>query len=340
VTRDGFVPFRGHETWYRVYGDLDWPQTPLLCLHGGPGGASDLFEPLGELASTGRPVVVYDQLGSGRSDRPIDPLLWTIGTFVEELATVREQLGLEKVHLLGHSWGGMLALEYLFTKPSGVSSLILASSLSSTKLWCSEASCLRDEMPAHLADAMRRCEAAHTPKEIRAGDPKRRLADETIRKRARSMARVFPLLASDVVGRVAAAMSHVPPLRSVANELLGAQFGARHGSRARPVPLPLVQMFAGMSRDLYQYMWGPSEFQASGTLVDWDVTSRLGEIEVPTLLLSGRYDESTPKQNEIMRDGITKAEWHIFENSAHCAVVEEPEAFRAEVDMFIARHEA
>jgi proline-specific peptidase len=117
--------------------------------------------------------------------------------------------------------------------------------------------------------------------------------------------------------------------------VLGGQFGKLHGCRAAPMPLPLLQMFVGMNRDIYQHMWGPSEFFATGTIKDWDVTPRLGEIDVPTLILSGRYDESTPAQNEIMRDGIPGAEWIVFEQSAHCAPVEEPHAFREAVERFV-----
>ena len=75
---EGFVPFRGLRTWYRVVGDLDQPgpaRFPLLVLHGGPGGPSDYLEPLEELADTGRPIVFYDQLGCGNSDQPNDPSL-------------------------------------------------------------------------------------------------------------------------------------------------------------------------------------------------------------------------------------------------------------------------
>ena len=104
VVTEGFVPFRGHRTWYRVVGDLSTPtRVPLLALHGGPGLPSDSLEPLAALAGTGRPVVFYDQLGCGNSDRPDDPALWCIGQFQDELAAVRDALGLERVHLLGFS---------------------------------------------------------------------------------------------------------------------------------------------------------------------------------------------------------------------------------------------
>jgi proline-specific peptidase len=109
---EGFVPFRGYQTWYRVVGDRDEPgKFPLLTLHGGPGAAHDYLEPLEAMAATGRRVIFYDQLGCGKSGKPHDPSMWTVPLFVEEIAAIRQALGLARIHLLGQSWGGMLAME-------------------------------------------------------------------------------------------------------------------------------------------------------------------------------------------------------------------------------------
>jgi pimeloyl-ACP methyl ester carboxylesterase len=83
-------------------------------------------------------VVFYDQLGGGDSARPNDPSLWVVETFLEQLEAVREGLGLEQVHLLGTSWGGMLALEYAFTQPEGLASLVLNSTPTSAPRWAEE----------------------------------------------------------------------------------------------------------------------------------------------------------------------------------------------------------
>ena len=94
---EGFVSFGGFRIWYRVVGDLAQPapaKFPLLVLHGGPGGPSDYLQPLEELTDSGRPIVFYDQLGCGNSDQPHDPSLWRVEFFLEELATVRQELGL------------------------------------------------------------------------------------------------------------------------------------------------------------------------------------------------------------------------------------------------------
>ena len=118
---------------------------PLLCLHGGPGSSSAYHERLEGLAD-GRQVVRYDQLGCGHSDRPDDDSLWTLELFVSEVQAVRDALGLDRVHLLGTSWGGMLAQEYALTQPEGLESLVLSSTLASAALWVAETARLRAEL--------------------------------------------------------------------------------------------------------------------------------------------------------------------------------------------------
>jgi L-proline amide hydrolase len=107
-------------------------------LHGGPGSAHDALEGLGALSEQGRRVVFYDQLGSGDSDRPDDPSLWTVETFLDQLRSVREGLGLDRMHLFGSSWGGMLAVEYALVQPHGLASLLLNSTPTSAPRWADE----------------------------------------------------------------------------------------------------------------------------------------------------------------------------------------------------------
>src|SRR5215210_1576549 len=147
----GRLPIREFETSYRVFGAAEEPgRLPLLCLHGGPGGSHDMLEGLGALAEQGRRVVLYDQLGSGESSRPDDPALWTVETFVEQVQSVRDGLGLDRIHLFGSSWGGMLALEYAFTRPPGLASLTLNSTPTSAPRWAEEALRLFGGLPPGL----------------------------------------------------------------------------------------------------------------------------------------------------------------------------------------------
>ena len=120
---EGTVPFRGSAPGTRWWASLPAPdgKLPLLVVNGGPGCPHDYLQDLASLADeSGRPVVFYDQLGCGRSDHPDDPALWVMDTFVEEVAAVREALGLDRVHLLGHSWGAQVALEYVLGRSAGL----------------------------------------------------------------------------------------------------------------------------------------------------------------------------------------------------------------------------
>jgi proline-specific peptidase len=121
--------------------------VPVLILHGGPGAASYYMEPLAERLAAHRGVVVYDQLGCGRSDTPDDPSLWTVARSVSELGQVRAAMGLERCHLLGQSWGGWLAIEYMTGRPAGIERLVLASTSASIRQFTEEARRLIDALP-------------------------------------------------------------------------------------------------------------------------------------------------------------------------------------------------
>jgi len=291
--KEGFVSFRGYKVWYSVVGEREQiGRLPLLCLHGGPGAPHDYLEPLGAMAKTGRRVVFYDQLGSGNSDHPHKPEMWTVELFVEEVGVVRRALGLEHVHLLGQSWGGMLAMEYALTKPSGLASLILADSPASMQQWVNETNRLRSELPPEVQQTLLKHEEAGTT-----GDSEYQEA--------------------------------------------ALVFYRRHLCRLDPWPECLQRAYAklGQNPEVYNTMNGPSEFHVTGTLKDWNVVDRLGEISVPTLILSGRYDEATPAVIETVHRGIHGSEWVIFENSSHMPHLEETERFMRVLTDFLSRVE-
>jgi len=162
--KQGYIPFKGYQTWYRIVGDGEAPgKLPLLCLHGGPGACHDYLESLDAMADTGRRVIYYDQLGCGNSHIDVSrPELWTVPLYVEEVDVVRQALGLEKIHLLGQSWGGMLAMEYMFTQPKGVASVTISNSPASMIQWVEEANKLRQQLPPEVEAALQKHEAAGT----------------------------------------------------------------------------------------------------------------------------------------------------------------------------------
>src|SRR3984893_17952040 len=147
---EGYADFRGHRTWYRIAGELGSGATPLMALHGGPGSTHHYFGPLDGLAAE-RPVVVYDQVGCGASDRPQD-IEWSVAVFRDEVDAVRTPLGLDRIHLLGTSWGGMLPLEHVVSGAEEIVGLILSSTLGSVDQWAGEQMKLREALPADVVE--------------------------------------------------------------------------------------------------------------------------------------------------------------------------------------------
>ena len=162
---EGCASFHGHETWYRVTGDLSATKAPVIVVHGGPGCTHDYVDSFKDLAADGRAVVHYDQLGNGRSthlrDRGAD--FWTVELFLAELDNLLHHLGVAaRYHLVGQSWGGMLGAEHAVRRPAGLKSLVIADSPASMALWVAEANRLRLELPPDIQAALLRHEAAGT----------------------------------------------------------------------------------------------------------------------------------------------------------------------------------
>jgi len=292
TTREGMIAFRGYRTWYQIVGELHSVsgKLPLLVLHGGPGFPHDYLEDLAGLADEGRAVVFYDQLGCGKSDHPDDPALWVMDTFVDEVTAVREGIGLDRVHLLGHSWGGWLALEYVLRRPPGLVSLILASACASLPAFAVETKRLKESLPADVRETIDRHEAAGTTH------------DEAY---------------------VDATMAYY----------------TQWVCRRVPFPEHVMRSFTNMREEIYAIMQGP-EWNVMGNLKHWDVTERLGELDLRVLVTSGRHDEMTSALIKPLIEGIPGAESVVFEDSAHLAMAEEPERYRRVVESFLSRMEA
>jgi proline-specific peptidase len=145
MQEQGFVDVPGGRVWYTRLGSGD--AIPMLMLHGGPGAGHDYIAPLGESLAQDRPVIMYDQLGCGRSEQIEDTSLWTVDRSVAELDAVRAALGLEHIHLFGQSWGGWLAIEYMTRGTTGVERLILASTSAGTREFVEGARLLIEQLP-------------------------------------------------------------------------------------------------------------------------------------------------------------------------------------------------
>jgi L-proline amide hydrolase len=296
-SRTGTVAFRDWTTWYRVTGELAGRvAAPLVVLHGGPGATHHYTLRIANLtAAQERAVVHYDQLGNGASthlpDRGAE--FWTVELFLEELDTVLAGLGIaHSYHLLGQSWGGMLAVEHAVRQPAGLRSLVIANSPASMHLWLAEANRLRAELPPDVQQTLLTHEAAGST-----DHPDYRAAERV--------------------------------------------FNDRHVCRVVPNPPEVAATFAALEKDatVYNTMNGPNEFHVIGTLKDWSIIDQLDRIIVPTLVISGRYDEATPATVQPYADRIPNARWEIFENSSHMPHVEEEEAYLDVVGAFLRQHD-
>lgn len=282
------VEVPGGRVWYESVGTGN--AVPLLVLHGGPGFTHEYVRSLEALGDT-RLVVFYDQLGCGRSDRPQDPGLWTVERSVRELQAVRDALGLNRLHLLGQSWGSMLATEYVLGRPGGIVSLTLASPCISIRRWTEDAERLKKDLPQEL--------------------------QRTIEEHERVGSTACPEYAAAMV-----------------------VYYRRHVCRMQPWPAELERAFAGSGHQVYETMWGPSEFTATGRLRTFDRADRLHEIDIPTLFTCGRYDEATPDTVGWYQGLLPGAELAVFEQSAHLAHLEERERYEEVLRTFLARQEA
>ena len=280
----GFIDVPGGPVWYSVAGD--GPGIPLLVLHGGPGGRICGYSRLDALGNE-RPVIRYDQLGSGRSGRPDDLSLWTVERFVEELHVVRQELSLEEMHLLGHSWGGSLAAAYVLEKgTAGIASVVLSSPLLSTPLWIEDANYLRSLLPPDVQKTLTEHEEAGTTD-----------SDEYE-------------TASDV-------------------------FYERHVYGGERVEDPAECDGAPSGQFVYEYMWGPTEFYATGNLIDFDVTDRLHEIDVPVLFIAGEFDEARPERVAEFQKLIPASKMTVILDAAHGTLSRKPDEYTNVVETFL-----
>ena len=282
--KQGFIEMPDGKVWYRIYGSGD--QTPLLLIHGGPIAASCRLAPI-KAISDERPVILYDQLGSGKSDHPEDTTLWQLPRFVDELDRLIDSLQLNRVHILGHSWGGALAVEYFLTKHSEkVESMILAGPLLSTKLWIEDANYLRAQLPDSIQQILNFYEKADSID-----------SDEYV--------------------------------------IATRYFYHKYLYRVWPIP-EYAKCDSGYFKEvIYKQMWGPTEFKATGNLVNFDRIDKLREIDIPILLIIGEYDEVRSETMKRIQQLFPNAKLEIINGAAHMSMVDQPEEFNRIIRKFM-----
>ncbi|HEX8447409.1 MAG TPA: proline iminopeptidase-family hydrolase [Sphingomonas sp.] len=291
-TRELRVAVPGGSIYVRVNGRIGDGRAPLLLAHGGPGGCHASLVPALALAGD-RAVILYDQLDGGRSDRPADPANWTVPRFVAEVQAIRAALDLDRLHLLGHSWGATIALEYGARRPAGLQSLILMGPLISTPAWLADAATLRARLPARVQAVLTACEGPNPP---------------------------------DAAACAAATDA----------------FYARYW-RLRPVAPAVAAYEASIPQcratGLYEAMWGPSEFRATGTLRDYDGTALLARLDVPTLVMIGDQDEVTVPTARHFAGLAPRGELIVVPDAAHRLQSDRTDLFLAHLHDWLRRHD-
>ncbi|BBY13576.1 proline iminopeptidase [Mycobacterium marseillense] len=286
---DGLIRVPGGEVWFKRTGG--GAGLPLLVIHGGPGLPHDYLRSLERLA-TQREVIFWDQLGCGKSKCPPNRGLWTMDRSVAEVDAVVRALGLDRFHLFGNSWGGMLAQQYMLdARPSGAASLTISNSIASIPEFAKMVARLKSELDPATQAAIDRHEAAGT--------------------------------------------TYAPEYQAAIRT-----WNETYLCRVRPWPRELEDAFANMGAEVFEAMFGPSDFHIVGTIRDWDVFGRLPEISLPTMLLAGRYDECVPEHMWAMHQRIAGSRFELFESSAHMPFIEEPDKFDSVMRDFLRGHDA
>ena len=286
--REGYSTIHGYRFYWKIVGEPG-PVGTVMMLHGGPGATHDYLLAFSDLAQHGYRVVYYDQLGCGRSELAGSVAEYTVDRDVADLEELRQSLGLGRIHLVGSSYGGLLAIAYALAHPEPLKSLVSASGLADVPLASREMQRLKRELPPPLPEVLERHEAK--------GE-----------------------------------FQHPEYLAAVQ------EFYRRHVCRLPVWPVELTYTLDHMSGPKYGTMNGPNEFTIVGTIRDYDITARLGEIRVPTLVTVGRYDEVTPNVAESIHRGIPGSELVLFEESSHTAFWEERGRYMQTLRSFLSRH--
>ncbi|MFY7743910.1 MAG: proline iminopeptidase-family hydrolase [Erythrobacter sp.] len=287
ATSEHRVQVEGGKVWVRVNGVIGAGATPVILIHGGPGGTHVNFGNLLSLADQ-RPVILYDQLDSGMSDHPEDPANWKPARFVAELEAIRKALGVSRWHVIGHSWGAALALEYAAAYPQHTGSAVLSGTFISTPHWITGTNLLIRDLPDHVAATIRACEGP------------------------------------------------TPPTADVCEPATAAFYAAYNGRPDRPAPSAHARAYRaryggkGFNAKVYNAMWGPTEFRASGSLATYDATGLLPRVDGSRIMfVVGQYDEA---RIDTVQDFVALtpgAELAVVPGGSHAFIAERPEVAEA-----------
>jgi len=296
---EGYVDANGVLLYYKSFGQ----GSPLVVVHGGPGASHDYFLPyLVPLARHHR-LVFLDERGSGKSQKLEDPAGYTVEAMVEDVEAARQALGLGRIDLLGHSYGGVLAQAYALKYQEHLDHLVLCSTFASTRAM--------NEVFVKMKERM-------TP-ELRA--------------------RIAKLEAAGLFGHGKEFEKNRYPAEYMTAAWGEGYFPYLYHNRPDPNFDPAQS--GQMSWDLYREMWGSSgEFVIDGNLRSVEYTDRLPSIRVPTLVTVGENDEVDPSLSRAIAAKIAGSKLVVLPKSGHMTFVDQPGLFLAAVNDFLAARPA
>ncbi|KAF4618000.1 hypothetical protein G7Y89_g15005 [Cudoniella acicularis] len=293
---EGTVPFsvpaanKPCYTWYKIFGDLNSGVTPLILLHGGPGCTSDYLICFQEFnAKYNIPVILYDQIGNGRSthlpEKLDDEEFWVESLFHDQLRSLVSSLGLDKeekgYYILGQSWGGMMGSTFISTRPKGLQKGVLSNSPASLDLWLEAANAYLNEMPEELRSVLEKAEETG----VYEGEEYENASTEFMKRHSCTVE--WP------------------------EEFLEVMRWMKED--------PTVDMT----------MNGPSQFvaKATGSYSNWSAIEAVKNINVPMLVINGVNECATDKAIKPFLDGIKDVKWVKLQNSTHAPMYEEKEKY-------------
>ncbi|HEY6907369.1 MAG TPA: proline iminopeptidase-family hydrolase [Ignavibacteriaceae bacterium] len=291
--KQGFIDAGGVMIYYKEFGKGE----PLMIVHGGPGASHDYFLPyLIPLARNNR-LIFIDERGSGQSERLDDVSKYTVENMVEDVEAVRIALGLGKINLLGHSFGGVLAQAYALKYQQNLSHLVLCSTFPSTSEMNQVFVKMKENMAPDLRQRINKMEEEGLYGHGLPYEQNRYTTEYMIAAWGEGY---FPYLYQ----------RNPDPSYDPASE--------------------------GFSWALYREMWGShGEYIIDGNLKSVEYVDRLQTIKVPTLVNCGDHDECAPSLSKEMHERIPGSKLVIFPQSGHMTFVDQSDLFIKTIDEFL-----
>jgi proline iminopeptidase len=289
AARAGYVPVQNAELYYREIGE----GQPIIVLHGGPDFSHHYLLPDMDRLTDGYRLIYYDQRGRGLSAGKVKPEDVSLQSEIEDLEVVREYLGLDTVAVLGHSWGGILAMEYAIQYPQRVSHMILMNTAPASHAGFMLVRAERREKWPEVVETLKAMAAGEG---YQAGEPD-------------AVAAYYRVHFSPTL-REAEYLERVV-------ESLRRSFTQAGILKARAIEEQLMNEMV----------------RSSGT----DLASKLGGLNIPTLILHGDYDFIPIESITPIIQAIPDVHVAVIRQCGHFSFLERPEEVRKEVDQFFAQ---